>query len=80
MITPAISVLSAIEGMEVAAPQLNHYVVPLTVGVLLGLFAFQKKGTGEVGMLFGPVMMVWFTVLALGGWWRYWPIRRVLRR
>ena len=67
VITPAISVLSAIEGLEVAAPRLSHYVVPLTVGVLLGLFAFQKKGTAAVGMLFGPVMMAWFTVLALGG-------------
>jgi KUP system potassium uptake protein len=67
VITPAISVLSAVEGLEVAAPKLAPYVVPLTVAVLVLLFMFQKKGTAGVGKLFGPVMMVWFGVLALGG-------------
>ncbi len=67
VITPAISVLSAIEGLEIAAPSLKPYVVPLTVAVLVLLFMFQKKGTAGVGMLFGPVMMAWFAVLALGG-------------
>src|ERR1700731_357428 len=67
IITPAISVLSAVEGLEIAAPGLAHYVVPLTVAILVLLFMFQKKGTAGVGMVFGPVMMVWFGVLALGG-------------
>src|SRR3984893_176907 len=67
VITPAISVLSAVEGLEVAAPKLAPYVVPLTVAVLVLLFMFQKKGTAGVGKIFGPVMMVWFGVLALGG-------------
>jgi KUP system potassium uptake protein len=67
VITPAISVLSAIEGLEVAAPGLTPYVVILTVAVLTGLFLFQKRGTASVGQLFGPVMMVWFSVLAIGG-------------
>lgn len=67
VITPAISVLSAVEGLEVAAPSLTPYVVPLTVAVLVLLFLFQSRGTAGVGMLFGPVMMVWFGILALGG-------------
>jgi KUP system potassium uptake protein len=67
VITPAISVLSAVEGLEVAAPGLTPYVVPLTVAVLVLLFLFQRRGTAGVGMLFGPVMMIWFGVLALGG-------------
>jgi KUP system potassium uptake protein len=74
MITPAISVLSAIEGLEVAAPGLRPLVLPITCGVLAGLFAIQQRGTGKVGIVFGPVMLVWFAVLgALGGWhiWRH---------
>jgi KUP system potassium uptake protein len=67
VITPAISVLSAVEGLEVAAPRLTPYVVPLTVAIIVLLFLIQKKGTASVGALFGPVMMVWFGVLALGG-------------
>ena len=67
VITPAISVLSAVEGLEVAAPSLTPYVVPLTVAVLVLLFLFQRRGTAGVGILFGPVMMVWFGILALGG-------------
>ncbi|HMK15201.1 MAG TPA: potassium transporter Kup [Burkholderiales bacterium] len=67
VITPAISVLSAIEGLEVAAPALKSYVVPLTVIVLIALFAFQRKGTAAVGALFGPVMMLWFATLAVSG-------------
>jgi KUP system potassium uptake protein len=67
VITPAISVLSAVEGLEVAAPGLSHYVIPITLLVLTGLFLFQRKGTGSVGALFGPVMIVWFTVLAVLG-------------
>ena len=64
MITPAISVLSAVEGLEVAAPGLTPYVVPLTVIVLIALFLVQRIGTAKVGAMFGPVMMVWFFVIA----------------
>ncbi len=67
IITPAISVLSAAEGLEVAAPALHPYVLPLAVGVLTALFLFQKKGTERVGTFFGPVMMIWFLCLSLLG-------------
>jgi KUP system potassium uptake protein len=67
VITPAISVLSAVEGLEVATPVLKPYVLPVTVAVLLGLFAMQRNGTALVGKLFGPVMIVWFIVLATTG-------------
>lgn len=67
VITPAISVLSAVEGLEVAAPVLQRYVVPLTIGVLIILFAMQRKGTGKVGVVFGPVTALWFlTIGSLG--------------
>jgi KUP system potassium uptake protein len=67
VITPAISVLSAVEGLEVAAPSLHAYVVPLTLIVLTGLFAVQRFGTGGIGKAFGPITLVWFFVLiALG--------------
>ncbi|MEI6838848.1 MAG: potassium transporter Kup, partial [Alcaligenaceae bacterium] len=64
MITPAISVLSAAEGLEIIAPSLKDFVIPATVIVLTGLFMLQKRGTGLVGLFFGPVMIVWFSVLA----------------
>lgn len=67
VITPAISVLSAIEGLEVAAPAIDHFVVPLTVLVLLVLFSVQRAGTHRIGALFGPTMMVWFAVLGVLG-------------
>ena len=67
MITPAISVLSAVEGLEVAAPGLGRFVVPVTVAILVALFAIQRRGTGRVGALFGPVMVVWFATLAVLG-------------
>jgi KUP system potassium uptake protein len=70
MITPAISVLSAVEGLEVATPLLKPYVVPLTVVVLVGLFALQSRGSARIGMLFGPVMSVWFAAIALAGLWQ----------
>ena len=60
MITPAISVLSAIEGLQIAAPHLEPLVVPITVIVLLMLFAFQRHGTAKVGAVFGPLTLVWF--------------------
>src|SRR3954451_22296917 len=66
-ITPAISVLSAIEGLKVDAPSLAPAVVPLTVVILIGLFLVQKKGAGFIGGIFGPVMLAWFAVLALLG-------------
>ena len=67
MITPAISVLSAVEGIEVVAPSLDSLVVPIALVILTVLFAAQRFGTGAVGRLFGPVMAVWFTVLAVAG-------------
>lgn len=67
MITPAISVLSAVEGLEVAAPKLEPFVVPITIVILVGLFFFQSHGTAKVGALFGPVMLVWFIVIAILG-------------
>jgi KUP system potassium uptake protein len=67
IITPAISVLSAVEGIEVATPALSGLVVPTTILILVGLFLFQKRGTGSVGAVFGPVMLVWFAaLLAIG--------------
>jgi KUP system potassium uptake protein len=67
MITPAISVLSAVEGLEVAAPSLKSLVLPITLTVLTALFAIQRFGTEAVGRLFGPVMALWFTILAVSG-------------
>jgi KUP system potassium uptake protein len=67
MITPAISVLSAIEGLEVVTPVLTPFVIPITIGILIGLFAFQKRGTAGVGAVFGPVTLLWFFVLAALG-------------
>ena len=67
MITPAISVLSAVEGLEVAAPQLHHVVVPLTMAILVVLFMIQRHGSARIGVLFGPVMTIWFTTLAVLG-------------
>jgi KUP system potassium uptake protein len=67
MITPAISVLSAVEGLEVATPALKPYVIPISLAVLVGLFLFQRHGTARVGALFGPVMLLWFATLGLLG-------------
>ena len=66
-ITPAISVLSAIEGLKIYAPQLQHAVVPVTVVILIGLFLIQRNGTAFIGGLFGPVMLIWFVVAGLLG-------------
>ncbi len=73
MITPAISVLSAVEGLQIAAPKLTHYVMPITVAILLGLFAVQRHGTAKVGAMFGPLTLIWFAVLAVLG------VRGILR-
>ena len=67
IITPAISVLSAVEGLEVATPLFEPYIVPITVLILIGLFLIQSRGTGGVGRVFGPVTLLWFTVLAILG-------------
>ena len=67
MITPAISVLSAVEGLEVAAPSLAHAVVPVTLVLLFGLFAIQARGTTGIGRLFGPVLALWFATIGLLG-------------
>jgi KUP system potassium uptake protein len=70
VITPAISVLSAVEGLEVAAPSLHSAVVPLTIVFLIAIFWIQKRGTARVGIVFGPIMLVWFlTLAALGLSW-----------
>lgn len=67
MITPAISVLSAVEGLHVATPRLEPYVIPITVGILVLLFSTQRLGTNRVGRMFGPVMVLWFATLAILG-------------
>lgn len=66
-ITPAISVLSAVEGLAVAAPHLEHVVVPITVAILVLLFAIQRRGTAALGSVFGPIMLFWFCALAALG-------------
>ncbi|MEO9005150.1 MAG: potassium transporter Kup [Ginsengibacter sp.] len=67
MITPAISVLSAVEGLQIATPFFEPFIIPITVLILFVLFYFQKKGTSSVGMIFGPLMLVWFLSMALLG-------------
>jgi KUP system potassium uptake protein len=67
VITPAISVLSAIEGLEIAAPSLQEFVLPICVAVIMALFAVQYRGTSSVGRVFGPVMAAWFVILAVMG-------------
>jgi KUP system potassium uptake protein len=67
LLTPAISVLSAVEGLEVAAPHLASFVVPVTAAILIALFAVQSRGTQRVARYFGPIMMVWFLTLAMVG-------------
>lgn len=70
IVTPAISVLSAIEGVSVVSDTFSDWVVPISVGLLVGLFAVQRRGTGAIGKYFGPIMLVWFTVLGVLGAWR----------
>lgn len=69
MITPALSVLSAVEGMKIVKPELEHFVLPISIAILFLLFAVQSKGTGAVSKAFGPIMLVWFAVMGLGGLW-----------
>ncbi|MBV8288519.1 MAG: potassium transporter Kup [Hyphomicrobiales bacterium] len=70
MITPALSVLSAIEGLKVVTPAFDPYVVPLTALILVFLFAFQSRGTAKVAAFFGPIMLLWFIVIAIPGLWQ----------
>jgi KUP system potassium uptake protein len=67
LITPAISVLSAVEGISVATPAFERFIIPITVGILTGLFVIQRHGTGSMGKLFGPVTLLWFATLAILG-------------
>jgi KUP system potassium uptake protein len=67
MITPAITVLSAVEGLQVVAPALHSWVVPIAVGILVGLFLIQSRGTAKIGTVFGPLLLVWFGTLAILG-------------
>ncbi|NOS86714.1 MAG: potassium transporter Kup [Ignavibacteria bacterium] len=67
IITPAISVLSAVEGLQIATPALENYVIPITIIILFLLFYFQKRGTSKVGQVFGPIMIIWFITIAILG-------------
>jgi KUP system potassium uptake protein len=67
VITPSMSVLSAVEGLKVLSPELDKYVLPLAIGILIGLFAIQRHGTGIIGKFFGPTMVLWFVILAIAG-------------
>lgn len=67
MITPAISVLSAVEGLKIVEPELENLIIPITVVIIIALFAVQRRGTASVGRVFGPVMILWFSAIgALG--------------
>ena len=70
IITPAVSVMGAVEGLSAAAPAFTPFVVPLSLAILVGLFFLQARGTADVGRLFGPVMLVWFVVLGVLGIWQ----------
>jgi KUP system potassium uptake protein len=67
MITPAITVLGAVEGLEVAMPKLHTLIEPIAIAILIGVFLVQRHGTAKIGALFGPVMLVWFVVIAILG-------------
>src|SRR5712692_4289368 len=67
VITPAISVLSAVEGLKLVTPAFDHYVVPLTIAILFGLFAAQSRGTARVASFFAPIMVIWFIAIAAAG-------------
>lgn len=79
VITPAISVLSAVEGLHVVAPHLNHWVVPLTLVILVTLFMLQRFGTGTIGKFFGPIMLLWFLAIGAAGLSQVWQHPDVLR-
>ena len=79
VITPAISVLSAMEGLKLVAPGFEHFIVPATLLVLIGLFAIQRHGTGSIGRLFGPLMVIWFVVIGALGLVNVWMAPAILR-
>ena len=78
VITPAISVLSAVEGLKVVAPDLSAIIIPTTLVFLTLLFLLQKRGTGTIGILFGPIMLVWFLIIGAGGAWQIWQHPEIL--
>src|SRR5271168_1907546 len=78
VITPAISVLSAMEGLKLAAPSLGPVVVPVTMMILIGLFVIQRRGTETIGRLFGPVMVLWFAVIGLLGAMNIWTAPEIV--
>lgn len=79
VITPAISVLSAMEGLKLIAPSFEHFIVPATIVILIGLFAIQRYGTESIGKFFGPIMMIWFVVLGILGAANIWMAPAVLK-
>jgi KUP system potassium uptake protein len=79
VITPAISVLSAVEGLNVVTPHLTSFVLPITIAILASLFWVQKYGTEAIGRLFGPMMLVWFATIGFGGVWQIWQHPGVLQ-
>ncbi len=79
VITPAISVLSAMEGLKLVAPEFERFTVPVTIAILVGLFLIQRRGTQSIGKLFGPVMLVWFVVIGLLGIVNIWAAPEILR-
>ncbi|PMZ85063.1 KUP/HAK/KT family potassium transporter, partial [Pseudomonas sp. FW306-2-11AD] len=78
VITPAISVLSAMEGMKLVAPAFENFILPATLAVLIALFVIQRHGTGSIGKLFGPIMVVWFVVIAALGAINIWQAPAIL--
>ena len=79
VITPAISVLSAMDGLKLITPALEQFILPATLAILVGLFAIQRHGTTSIGRLFGPVMVVWFTVIGLLGFVNLWAAPEILK-
>jgi KUP system potassium uptake protein len=79
VITPAISVLSAMEGLKLVAPDFEHFILPATIAVLIGLFVIQRRGTGGIGKLFGPIMVVWFVVIGGLGAANIWLAPAILK-
>jgi KUP system potassium uptake protein len=78
VLTPAISVLSAVEGLQVGTSAFQPYIVPIATGILIGLFLIQKHGTGVVGLLFGPVCALWFAAIGAAGAWNIWKRPEIL--
>lgn len=79
ILTPAISVLSAVEGLSLITPELTPYVLPVSITILIALFLFQKKGTAQVGKLFGPIIVLWFLTLGTVGIWHIWQTPAILQ-